>query len=92
MEGLVEFPGDSPRAGDFQANVVARFRQDSSDDARNVGYRPGSAAAMEAWVQTRLEDYGQGDGLPADEEISRSVVTAAHIAKPMTTGSKGNPF
>lgn len=88
MQGLVEFPGDSSRAGDFQDNVVVRFREDSSDDARNVGYCAGSAAAMEAWVQTRLENYGQRDGLPADEEISRSLVTAAYIVQPMTTGSK----
>lgn len=88
MQGLVEFPGDSSRAGDFQDNVVVRFREDSSDDARNVGYRAGSAAAMEAWVQTRLENYGQRDGLPADEEISRSLVTAAYIVQPMTAGSK----
>jgi len=81
MEGLVEFSGDSRRAGDSQSNVVTRFPEDSSGDARNVGYRPGSAAAMEAWVQTRLEDYGQRDGLPAEEEISRSVVTAAHIVQ-----------
>jgi len=58
---------------------IVCFREDSSDDARNVGYRPGSAAALEAWVQTRLENYGQRDGLPADDEVSRSVVTATHI-------------
>lgn len=88
MQGHVEFPGDSSREDDFQDNVVVRFGGDSSDDASNVGYRAGSAAAMEAWVQTRLENYGQRDGLPANEEISRSLVTAAYIVQPMTTGSK----
>ena len=76
MEGLVEFPGDSPRASDFHGNE--RYRRGSSE-ARNDGYRPGSAAALGAWVQTRLQGYGQRDGLPANEKISRAVVTPAHV-------------
>ena len=82
MQDLVEFPGDSSREeDDSQDNMVVRFRKDSSDDARNVGCRAGSATAMEAWVQTRLENYGQRNGLPANEEISRSLVTAAYIVQ-----------
>ena len=79
MEGLVEFPGDSTRACDFHGD--ARSRRGSSDDARNDGYGPGSAAALDAGVQTRLQGYGQRDRLTANEKISWAVVTPAYVVK-----------
>ena len=69
MEGLVESPGNSTRAGDFHDD--ARSRRASSGDARNDGYRAGSAAALDGGVQARLRGYGQRDRLPANEKISR---------------------
>src|ERR1700676_2328932 len=81
MEGLVEFPGDSPRSAEFQGKVVGRFRESTSDDARNDGCRRVWASAIETWLKARLEVYDQCDDFPAGEKTPRSAVTPAHVVQ-----------
>ena len=79
MEGLVELHGNWSQPRDFHGNVVGRFRKSTSDDARNGGCRQGYSAAMETWIQSRLEGYAQCDELPADEKISPALVPRTNL-------------
>ncbi len=49
-------------------NVVERLCQGTSHDTRSDRGRQSRAAAMEAWVPSRLERHGQVDELPPDGE------------------------